>query len=610
MKHKITRPENRLLLINGVYSLLLTAAAVLLLGGYEPHFLYKGQELSLFLPTRMFFYQHMHSPGGMLTYAGTFLTQFLYYPWLGTLILILLLWAIQQGIQRIYSFPPALQLLSFFPSAALLAGITQLGYVIYTLKSPGILFSQIVGFLFTLMLFGIYRKIKNDPAKIGWSILSLTLSYPLFGFYTVLAGLLMTVSSLLPAGHHRRSYGPAAVALASTLIPPVVYYHFYTTVNILNIYRIGLPAFEINSHEFILWVPYLMLIAAPFLFLFCFRNPSSPHPGKQAVWIASGLFVGLLLFVYLLTFRQPTFFTELSMNRAIEKRDWKEVLRLAKNTGHEPTRLIVMNKNLALWKLGQCGDRMFTFPDGGVKPRCSRHVMLMQTGGKTLYFHYGKLNYCYRWCMEDGVEYGWKTEYLKYMALCTLFTGEYNLAEKYLNTLEQTLFHKKWARKYKACLRNPDALVKDPDFKQIRPLYGYPNVLDGDSGLVEIYLINTLASLTKGTKETTELSLIANLILKGIQPFWPRFFLYAHLHDRIPVHYQEAAMLYAYLAQKPEMVKGIRFDQRVTDRFKEFQQMSIVYQHVPENQSAPLFQEKFGDTFWYYYFFVNDIKSY
>lgn len=610
MKNRITRPENRLSLLNGIYSLLLVAAAYLLLGGYEHDFLYKAQELSLFLPTRLFFNQHMHTPGGMLTYAGSFLTQFMYYPWLGAFMLVLLLWIIQQATQSVFRFPPAFRLLSFLPAAALLAGVTQLGYVVYTLKSPGILFSQTVGFLSTLILLGIYHKIKNTKIKTGWSILSLTLAYPLFGFYTVLAGLLMTVSALLTTGRKGRMYIPATIALASTLIPPVLYYHFYTTVNILNIYRIGLPGFELNAREFILWVPYLILILSPFLFLFYFRNSPASVCGKKSVWIASGLFFLLILFVYLFTFKQRTFFTELSMNRAIQKRDWQEVLRLAKNTNDEPSRLIVMNKNLALWKLGRCGDQMFTYPDGGVKPRCQRHVMLMQIGGKELYFHYGKLNYCYRWCMEDGVEYGWRTEYLKHMALCTLFTGEYDLAEKYLNTLEQTLFHKKWARKYKTYLRNPDVLVKDPDFKQIRPLYGYPNVLDGDSGLVEIYLINTLASITKGTKETTELSLIANLILKGVQPFWPRFYLYVHLHDRIPVHYQEAAILYAYLAQKPDLVKDIKFSPAVTERFKEFQQMSVVYQHVPEEKSAPLFRDKFGDTFWYYYFFVNDIKSY
>ena len=63
---------------------------------YEKDFLWKVQEMNLFQHTSLFFKQQMVVPGGMLTYLGTFLTQFLYYPWLGILLLsgcwLLLMW--------------------------------------------------------------------------------------------------------------------------------------------------------------------------------------------------------------------------------------------------------------------------------------------------------------------------------------------------------------------------------------------------------------------------------------------------------------------------------------------------------------------------------------
>ena len=60
--------------------------------------------------------------------------------------------------------------------------------------------------------------------------------------------------------------------------------------------------------------------------------------------------------------------------------------------------------------------------------------------------------------MEDGVTFGWKAEYLKFMARTALINGEPQLATKYLNMLKQTLFHKKWAEKYAVYAAHPEAV--------------------------------------------------------------------------------------------------------------------------------------------------------
>jgi hypothetical protein len=56
----------------------------------ESDFLWKVQEGNLFLETSLFFREQMVVPGGLLSWIGTFLTQFFYVPWLGTLLLCLL----------------------------------------------------------------------------------------------------------------------------------------------------------------------------------------------------------------------------------------------------------------------------------------------------------------------------------------------------------------------------------------------------------------------------------------------------------------------------------------------------------------------------------------
>lgn len=104
---------------------------------FEGDFLWKAQELNLFQHTSLFFKQQMVVPGGMLTYVGTFLTQFFYYPWLGVLMLmgcwLLLMWM----ISRAFLLPKTWALLMFVPVSLLLLTFMDMGYWIYILKLRG-----------------------------------------------------------------------------------------------------------------------------------------------------------------------------------------------------------------------------------------------------------------------------------------------------------------------------------------------------------------------------------------------------------------------------------------------------------------------------------------
>ena len=60
---------------------------------YESDLLYRVQEQSLFLNTSLFFRQSMLASGGLLSWAGAWLTQFFFHPALGASILCVL-WAL------------------------------------------------------------------------------------------------------------------------------------------------------------------------------------------------------------------------------------------------------------------------------------------------------------------------------------------------------------------------------------------------------------------------------------------------------------------------------------------------------------------------------------
>lgn len=102
-------------------------------------FLKWAEEFSIFIPTTYYFTQCMNFAGGLLTYAGTFLTQFFYYPTLGSLIFIAILFLIQYLSVIAFRIPKNCYQVSFIPSLMLLLSITQLGYILLTFKSPGYL---------------------------------------------------------------------------------------------------------------------------------------------------------------------------------------------------------------------------------------------------------------------------------------------------------------------------------------------------------------------------------------------------------------------------------------------------------------------------------------
>jgi hypothetical protein len=266
--------------------------------------------------------------------------------------------------------------------------------------------------------------------------------------------------------------------------------------------------------------------------------------------------------------------------------------------------------------LGRAGDEMFHYLDGGEPTASPFPIRLMQVGGKMLYYHYARMNFCYRWCLEDAVEYGWKVDYLKYMVKASIISGEYDLAQKYINTLKKTLFYRGWAEKYEKFVQNPKLIAKDREFASILPLYQFEDQLDGDNTLVEIYLLNYFAHTYSelNTPMFDVAALMSALTLKDIPTFWNCFFRYANSHktSRMPVHYQEAALLYGNL-EKSVDVSNMPFDKAVKLRFQDF--MRFAQKHAVENverdpEAKKLFYERYGNTFYYFYFFIRDVKSY
>lgn len=627
--------------LSGIIGLTLAVVVYALLLIFERELLFRSQELNLFLPTPMWFSHRMAYPAGFLSVVSSFLNQFTFYPWLGALLLVGL-WALACWlVVKVFRIPRNRAALALIPTALLIGCAMEMGYWLFLIKTQAYLFSATVGVVFMLSAVFLAQKIRKPVLRYIYLVVLVAAGFPLFGFYALMAALLIALLAIKRDGGSIR-WTTVAICAVCIAIVPFLYYYIYSTIRQGWIYLAGLPAFEFIKDHLRFWLPYALLFLTLIAYAICLDEkkagavaeeaaPAAPAKGKKKkakrtlsrqtistlCWNGGAGIVAIALAV-LFWYKDSNFHTELKMEAAMSRMDYKGVIDIAKKQKKEPTRLIVMAKNLALLKLGRNGDEMFTYLDGGAKSNTPIDIRMMQVGGKMLYYNYARFNFCYRWCLEDGVEYGWKAEYLKYMAKTSILSGEYNVAQKYINTLSKTWFHRKWAADYQKFIDNPSLIAKDKEFATILPLYCYEDQLDGDNSLVEIYLLHYFAhSFANGTTPLfDEAGLVSALILKDIPTFWNNFFRYAKSHpkDRMPTHYQEAALLFGNLEPGKVDISNMPFEKSVTMKFKAF--MEYAKQNaIGENaERDPVikqkFFERFGDTYYYFYFFIRDVKSY
>lgn len=484
-------------MVKGAYLFPLIAA--ILLAVLESDLLYRLQEQNLFLHSPLFFEQQTIKAGGVLTWTGCYLTQFFYYPMLGAGLLCLLWAFLMWMLSRAFHIPSSWMPLTLVPVACLLLTIVDLGYWTYYLKLPGHAFDATIGSIVAVGLVWIYRIL---PRRYGLSALfiafSTCISYPLFGFYGLLATMLMGIIAWQMKGGHLTD--SIAALLAIIMVPWVCYQYAYHETNLVNIYWTALPVFAMRQESYFAYnLPYVALVASLVLL-------AVGRPAKINKWIQTAVLTATMCCVTIFWYKDGNFHKELSMSRSIEQQDWQEVLNTAKTVKDEPTRAMCMMQNLALFRLGKQGKELFNYPNGAKRPDAPFPIRMVHTFGKMLYLQYGIPNYCFRWCVEDGVEYGWSVEKLKLMVKCSILNGESVAAQRFVNMLKKTDFHKEWAKKYEEYIYNPHLVIQDRELGPILPLLRSDDFLTGDQSQLEMFLIEHILSGPGATLEQQDLA--------------------------------------------------------------------------------------------------------
>ena len=604
--------------------LIILAVVAGILLAYEPHFLWKVQEKNLFLCSTLFLKEQLVVPGGMLTWLGTFFTQFLYYPWVGVLMLCCWWLLLMFIVKRTFRIADRWAILLLIPVALLLLTNMDQGYWIYMLKLRGHFFVSTIGTTAVAALLWGFRCVPDHKfLRVIYIFITCALGYPLLGIYGLAAALLMGIWSWrLSASRMTAVINSIVAVLSVAAVPLFCYRYIYYQVNLANIFWAELPLFFISEEHHTYYIPYYLLT----LFFVLLAVVSEVGKAKTVSmsnkaqkskrllgWLAQGVIAVLLVTgVYHFWMKDENFHHELAMQHHIANLDWEGVLKEAADQKDEPTRAIVMMRNLALSRLGKQGDLMYLYKNGSKAYDAPFGIRLMLVAGPLIYYQYGMLNYCNRLCMEMGVEFGFRVEDYQLLVNCAILENDRPLARKYINILKQTLYYSDWAEQAETLLGHPDLIAKDAEREPITHMLHYQNVLTGDQGYTESFLMRQLARSTYADDPVfQEQALLATLWTKDVNRFWARFGDYVRLHPQgpMPRYYQEAAYLYGKLEDRQDLDK-MPFDASVKESFERFATSLSDY----DGQDVSLAREDlypfFGDTYYYDYYTMSNLPEY
>lgn len=587
-------------------ALLLIAFALLY---FESDLLWKVQQYNLFLDTSLFLSDKMVVPGGLLSYAGCFFTQFFFHPWLGVLMLcgwwLLLMWL----TKRLFRIADSWAVLTLIPVAVLLTANMCLGYWHYFMKLQGYFFAATIGTTVAVAMLWVFHALPQKLwIRIGWVVLAAAIGYPLFGVYALAAVLFMVIwtwskeEMSQKSGVRSQNVVLTVVALLSILAVPLLCYRYvYYQTNFTDLWTAGVPVFFVMESYPLYYIPYYILGGFYLLLTICNFQFAMRKPLYRRV-MQGALVVVLIAGVWHFWYKDDNFHHELVMQKCVERADWEGVVQESMVIEGEPTRAIVLMRNIALSRFGLQLDEMYNYPRGGAKANTDLPVsMLYHVFGRLLYYQYGLLNDCHRICMEDGVEYGWRVELQQYLARCCMLSGETQAARKSLNLLRHTMYYKAWAEAMEA---KREEVKKEMD--PITHMLHYSNALGSDGGNVERYIMSQLAIQDADDPQFQEQAVLGAMWMKDPKLFTARFGHYARLHPNGPMPriFQEAAYLFGKRENR-QNIDQFPFDENVKKTYQTFMKQSTAYENQAVGSGRTALYPFYGNTYFYEFYYTK-----
>ena len=548
--------------------LLLTLAFGLMVflfwGVRYPFALTYQEQLQMFLFDSDYFCGRMAEPGGFARYVAEFLVQFYNGVAIGALILALLYMLLQRLTWRLMKAERGYYLLSFIPAIILW----------YAMGDENVMLTYVVALVLAMAAALGWRRL-SCALWVKWvlALVLIPVLYWLLGPVVLLVAVLMLPFSVAI---------PAVVYALALMLLSAHYLPFPMSRIILGISYYRVP--EV--------IPYSLMAVLLVIALLALFSRKLPQPKRWMVY-ALAVVVALLLIVPQKLGFDTRKYDLIEYDHLVRVNDWNSIIRKAEKQMPDLP-MSVSATNLALGMTNQLGERAFDFYQRGTQgllPKFERNFATSQLTGE-IYFHLGLVNTAQRFAfesMEAIPNYNKSARVVKRLAETNLINGQYEVARKYLQMLEKTIFYRPWAQRTMAMLGDEKAINAHPLYGTLRQYRLQEDLLFSERELDKI--CGQLFMHNPQNMMAAQYLLMMPLLDKDV----PRFMQYVQaVQNRI--HYNprscQEAIAFAFMQQGQQPPQGI-VNQLTLQQLNDFARI-----YSGNKESSEL--ERFRNTVWYY----------
>jgi len=580
--------------------------------------------------TQLFFDDCVRVPGGLLSWAGAYLTQYFYYPALGSAILIGL-WLLTFGLAKwSFSVTKEWSFLLFIPLAALLCSEIQLGYWVYILQDIDYVFYHSLGLFAALLLSVPYWRYLPVGEKVqtwislAWIPAVAAMFYYPLGIYALLAAAITTVQTLFNSfsmGRNKeervgRWWAPFVLLLTLWLVP-LLETAGTTLMRPDQPWFYGFRKFQMDElRDYSLELPFYLVLLMPLMF------PAIKLLKVKKLWISQGIMlvvaVGMYFCLSARDFTDYNFHAELRMQRGVEECRWNDVLREAAMVKGPVTREMVMFRDIALINRGELCSKRYIYNNESIPPAIvsdSIHIRIADQAADLIYYNFGETVFGIRRAIERCMHYGYSYYTLRMLTQCAIVNGETANARKYLRLLSRTTFQKKWAEDMQRFVADEKLLQTDERFRMPLKLYNEGSELVGvDDKYVELTTMKKWMQTVTNDPEAQEVALGCAMAMRDQRCFWSQVQQYYNINPgkHFPAHVQEAMLFGVYeLKMQGVNLSFVQFDERIVERYKAFFNRLEQYrsQGMNEKQMGIALRPEFGDTYMWDYCALREVQT-
>lgn len=580
MKHKI--PAFTLLLF-----------VVLCIGlqwAYEFHFYFIEQN-QMFLFTSYYFTEMVAQPGGLAKYAGEFLVQFFFLPYVGALVTALLLAAVTLFTALICKrIAPSVPLYALYalPAIALLCMHFNFNYF----------YQGTIAFLLTLVAFYLYLRVTHFKFRLLISLFSVILLYWWAGPVCLLYAFCVALRELL--NHTSRTY-LSLIPLILAILLSYASYHFAIVGKLRLVFLPDLyyhEGLEPTKEIYYAWIslPLILVIA------WFFRQAKELTLKKEIAFSLSQLLViALIAWAGIAEYNDMKSARLKRFDYYARTGQWDAIIE--RSQGSINNYLYLSFLNLALAEKGVLATDAFKYDQRDINGlfipwnRTLQPSILLSD----IHFAIGNTAISQEMAFESYVStagYG-NPRLLKRLIQTNLIYGHYPVAEKYIDILSHTLFYKDWANDHRRFLYNDKAVEEDPLLSQKRECLVADNFLSNPTAVGT----DLLAIIRHNANARTALEYmgIACLLMKDMASFKQLIeeFYGTETLPVLPDSFQEAIIILN--EGDPSVWEQYRIPAERIRFFQEYKKQVLA--HRNNSGAANLLRRSFGHTYWFYYMF-------